>query len=192
MAIGDFFKSASGGEPEFAAFSDTAERYAEFARLTAEGQLSFSQKRVAVITLSESLRAWLAKRLEQFVGIADYDYNDNPSVDYATNAQIVIMDVTPLVDARLHDKYDKLVRIKKSMGKKYDVLSVIGERESYPNYPRGTYPSLLYFCIKEDDLEHRDPDLPPQGAATIEGPTLYNFVDLPDVILEKIRQLQEM
>lgn len=181
MAIGKHPKGFPGGESPDE--SPKADLYVELQKQGARGALAFSQQRVVVITLNEDLLDFLFKRLKGPVEAKGYEYDDDSSMDLAINSQIIILDVTPKVDARLHGKYDSLVRMKKSLGKKEDVTCVIGWREHYKKYPRGTYPGLLYFCIEGDNFDHREPDLPPEGTDTIEGPRLYNFADITEAIL---------
>ena len=43
--------------------------------------------------------------------------------------------------------------------------------------------------LGESRSSHREPDLSLEGLQTIEGPVLYNFADLPQVILAKVNEL---
>lgn len=141
-----------------------------------------------MVTLSQEVREYLEDRLGHAVRVAEYKYNTKPKVGQAADAQVLIMDVTPVTDARMHSTYDKILRIKKSLGKKDDLMCVFGPRERHTRYPRGTYPGLLYFCFDADDMDHREPDLDEEGQPTVGGPTLYNFCDMPKVILGRIRR----
>jgi hypothetical protein len=114
-------------------------------------------------------------------------YSENPSAEQACHAQIVITDGTPMSYARMHDKYDQVLRIKKSMGKTRDVYCAIGPRKDYKKYPRGTYANVMYFCMVEGKLDQREPDLPAEGLATVEGPRLYNLADIGQVVLAKLK-----
>ena len=187
MGIGEFFKALFGGQPPGAAMLEP--KKVQFPRVGSRGKGGASHKRVSVITLSQNLRLYLAQDLKLAVQELGYDYNDQPSVDKATGSQIVIMEVTPKANAQLHNTYDKIVRMKKSMNKTHDVLCMIGLRDNYSNYRRGTYPGLLYFCLDPNDPDHRDPDLSLEGHLTVEGPTLFNFADMPGVILRTIKEL---
>ena len=138
------------------------------------------------MTLDPALRQRLEETLKPVVERNGYEYNDHPSVDRAIGSKIVILDATPATDAKLHGKYDQILRVKKSLNKTEDILCVFGPRGNFKRYPRGTYPSLCYFCFKSDDPEAREADLTVEGLETIEGPTLYNFIDMPAVIAAKI------
>ncbi len=186
MGVGKFFKALFGGHIQQDAVK--AARYVEYQKQSIKGKLVASHRQVSVVTPTEGLRLHLAELLKPVVEELQYIYKDRPSLYEAAGSQILIVDGTPTADARLHTKYDKIICLKKSMGKVYDVLCVIGRRQDYKKYPRGTYPNVLYFCIKEDDLNHRDPDLPPEGTDTIAGPRLYNLPDLPTALAAKIRE----
>ncbi len=135
------------------------------------------------------LQAYLADRLKPAVEAEEYEYEDEPSIDDATGSQIIVLDGTRTTDAVLDTKYDKILALKRSMGKVHDVTCVIGKREDHKKYQRSTYPNMLYFCLRKDDFDHRDPDLPPEGVDTIVGPRLYNLADIPSAIASKIREL---
>jgi len=137
---------------------------------------------VALITINQNIRVDLEERLRPLLDKPGGRLNANATVDNATDSLFCLFDVTPRADAMMHDKYDKVLRVKKSLGKNHDVIAVIGPRQNFKKYPRGTYPGLLYFCIKEEDLAHRDPDLPVDGLPTVEGPLLFNYADLPQAI----------
>lgn len=185
MGIGGFFKALFRGQPPGA--TRKAQKQAKPKEQSERGKHAASHRRVILVTPNDELRIPLAERLKPIVEAEGYTYEDHPSLDEGIGSQVVILDGTPRTDAKFHSKYDKLVRIKKSMGKGKDLTCVIGRREDYKKYPRGTYPGLLYFCLKGGDADLRDPDLPPEGKDTIEGPRLYNFADLPNTILENIR-----
>lgn len=185
MGLGSFFRALLGFDE--ADDESEAEQYVEHQRQHAKGKLAASRRLVSVVALKEELRLHLSENLKPLVEALRYEYSDRPSVNKAIGSQIVILDARPASDARMHGKYDKILRIKKSMGKGADLLCLFGPRDNYKKYPRGTYPGLQYFCIKEPDLDHREPDLPPEGTPTVEGPTLYNFADISMVIEAKIK-----
>ena len=187
MGIGAFFRALFGGEPPGAAMA--AHGNIIFSRVGARGKGGASHKRVAVITMSQDLRLYLAKDLKLPIRKMGYDYDDHPSIDKAVGSQVVMMEVLPKADAQLHSKYDRIVRVKKAMKKTDDVLCMVGLRDNYTRYPRGTYPGVLYFCITPADFEYRHPDLTLEGLLTVEGPCLFNFADLPAVILAKVKAL---
>ena len=118
---------------------------------------------------------------ETLVNKASLLYNDKTVEKQATqlNLDEIIAKYCPIVS----------FRVKKSLGKVHDITCVIGRREDYRKYPRGTYPNLLFFCVAEGEFDHREPDLPPEGLETIEGPRLYNFADLPSAIIAQIKEL---
>jgi len=189
MGIGDFFKALFGGQPPGAAQKSRLEAEVEIDHATgSRGKGAASRRAVAVITLEETVRERLDRGLKPVVEAEGYRYEGRPSLDTATGARILIMEALPDTDARLHTKYDKIVRVKKSMGKTHDVVSVIGLRGHYKKYPRGTYPGLLFFCINPQDPDFRATDIEPGGMPTVEGPTLYNFADIAPVIRGKIRE----
>ena len=188
-----FFRALFGGkaEPPPGGLQEAqagAQKYVEYQKLNAQGELAeASRKCVVVMTLNNDLLLFLDQNLGSAVKAKGWDYTDNASVEGAVFAQVVVLDVTPYSDARLHDQYDKILRLKKSMGKlRNDAFCVIGRREDHKRYPRGTYPNLWFFCIKEGDLMHRDADLPPDGAPTVAGPLLFNFADIVTAIEERL------
>ena len=140
---------------------------------------------VALITLNHNIRLDLEERLRPLLEKAGGRFNGNATVDNATDSLFCLFDVMPRSDAMMHDKYDKVLRVKKSLGKTHDVIGVIGRRQDYKKYPRGTYPGLLFFCVKEEDLSHRDADLTVEGLPTVEGPLLFNYADLPQALTAK-------
>lgn len=118
-----------------------------------------------------------------------YKYVENPQLQGALRCSVLVMDVRPLVDARMHHQYDQVLRVKKSQGKGGDMLCVVGPREKYVEYPRGTYPKLLYFVIENDDFEHHEPDLPEEGHCTMEGPTLLNLSSAVTIVRKRLEDL---
>ena len=189
MGIGDFFKALFGGQPPGAAQRNRLEAEIEVDTATGgRGKGPASRRAVAVVTLAESIRERLLRDLKPVVDAEGYRYESRPSLDTATGARVLIMEALPDTDARLHTKYDKIVRVKKAMGKTRDLVSVIALREHFKKYPRGTYPGLLFFCVDPEDLDRREDDIGAGGMPTVEGPTLYNFADIAAVIREKIRE----
>ena len=168
--------------------AEVAKRYAAYQDASVKGELTRGQKTIVMLTLREDLREHVSNMLLPLSREAGYSYLTKPKLSHAADALILIMDVTPETDARLHSQYDKIIRIKKSLGRKEDTLCVLGPRRRHDRYPRGTYPGLLFFCLKVDDLEHREPDLPIEGKEVPGGPTLYNFADLATVIAERLEQ----
>ena len=196
MGIGKFFKALFGGQPpgltekaekKAASQAVKVKKKAAFQVADVSGKPVASRSCVCVITIFSELDQYLTTNLKPVVKAGGFTYDDRPSIDMATESRIVIMDATPDTDAKMHSKYDKIIRMKKALGKTHDVACVIAPRENFKKYPRGTYPKLLYFCVQEDDLNHRDPDLPPEGMDTIVGPRLYNFCDITDVISATIK-----
>lgn len=187
MALKRFFKDLLGGQPPVPAREGS--QYAAYTQLSAQGKLTNSTKRVLLITLSHELRLYLTERLKPLIERELYSFEGEGNVEQALHSQVVLLEALPKTNARMHDQYDKILRIKKSMGKGNDVFAVIGRRQDYKKYPRGTYPGLWFFCLTEGDLEHRDADLPLEGLETVEGPRLFNFADLPQAIYEKVKRL---
>lgn len=180
-----FFKSLFGRKDDtpppgsLQAAQAGAQKYVQYQKASVQGDLSSSHKRVIVMTLDKDVRMYLAERLYPVVHAKGWSYSDQASAEAAVSAQVVILDVTPYSDARLHDQYDKILRLKKSMGKsRNDTFCVIGHRTDHKRYPRGTYPNLWFFCMKDGDLMSRDADLPPDGTPTVVGPLLFNFADI--------------
>lgn len=178
MAIGEFFKALFGAQPPIV----PPEPPKPQPKKSPTWNRGLSDRRVAVICGSEEIRSDLAERLKPRVEAAEYEYEDHPSAAVATGSEVVIVDGTPRTHAKLHHEYNKILRIKKSMGKRDDLYCVIGLRKDYRAYPRGTYPNLQYFCVTEGKLAAKEADLPPEGLETIEGPRLYNYADIVDVI----------
>ncbi|GEM_PF-2076292 len=179
-----FFRSLFGGKAApapggFQASQAGAQKYVEYQKMSVHGELAASRKRVVVMTLNNDLRLFLEQNLRPVVKAQGWEYTDHSSADGAVAAQVVVLDVNPFSDARLHDQYDKILRLKKSMGKsRNDTFCMIGRREDHKRYPRGTYPNLWFFCMKEGDLMSRDVDLPVDGTPTVVGPLLFNFADI--------------
>jgi len=190
MGINGLLKALFGGQPPVGVqvVDVQARDYIQYQKQSAKRKLAVSNKQVSVLTMSYELRLYLSARLKPVIQRAGYTYEDQPSVDMATGSQIVIVDATPKAHAALHDKYDKILRIKKSMGKVRDLYCAVALRQDYKKYPRGTYPNMLYFCVKDGDLDHRDPDLPTEGVETIEGPCLYNLADIGTVLGRKLTE----
>ena len=185
MGIGSFLKALFGGRPPVDA---QAQDYVQYQKHSAKGKLAASHKRVSVLTMSNELRLYLSERLKPVIQKAGYTYEDHPSVDVATGSEVVIVDGMPKAHAAMHDKYDKVLRIKKSMGKVHDLYCAVGLRQDYKKYPRGTYPNMLYFCVKEGEIGHREPDIPPEGVETVEGPRLYNLADIAPAVAAKLTE----
>ena len=184
MALGDFLKKkADDAGPD--ELREAAEQYARRAQTFAEGRMQASWKMVALITLSEEVRQWLRERLAPALKERGYLLLDQATAEQAVDAAAVLLDVTPKGDSRLHDHYDKILRMKKSLAKR-DVMAVFGRREDHKRYPRGTWPGLLFFCLKDGQPEAREADLPPEGADTVVGPRLFNFADLPVALAARL------
>ena len=187
MGIGDFFKALFGGQPPVPPQQKPSD--VDFKKHVRFGIRPASRRMVSIITMLDDLRQYLAERLQPAVENTGYEYEDHPDLSTAIESRIVVLEALPQTDAKLHARYDKLLRMKKAMGKTQDVLCVVSLREHYKKYPRGTYMNLQYFCINPDDLDHREPDLTPAGLETIEGPTLYNLCDIGVVIKAKIMSM---
>ena len=187
MGIMQFFRALLGFDEPRAAH--TTEEHAPRERTSAKGKGVASGKRVVIVTMSNEIRLHLSEHLQPLVEAKGYSYDDHPNINSAVSSQIIVLDGRPDVDAKLHGKYDKILRIKKAMGKNDDITCVIGPRNRYKKYPRGTYPRLYYFCVEANNMDHREPDLTPEGQPTIEGPTLYNIADLPEAIAARISDL---
>jgi hypothetical protein len=185
MSICTFLKALFGGKKN----TDAAtQKYLEYQKQTLEGGLASSAKLVCIVTLSAELKHFLADHVKPALENAGYQYDDNPNADAAANAAALILDGTPAADARLHGRYDKILRVKKSMGKMHDLYCIMGHRQDYKRYPRGTYTNCLYFCMTDGDLTHRDKDLPPEGRETVEGPRLFNLADAAEALLRKLAE----
>lgn len=187
MGIGKFFRALLGFDEPHS--NPEAEAYLEQTQQLKRGKLAASRRRLSVITKSHEIALHLSTNLKPVIEQAGFAYDDHPTSNSAVGSQIIVLDVRPKADAQMHGKYDQIIRMKKSMGKVHDVLCMFGLRESYKKYPRGTYASLVYFCINEKDLNAREADLTEKGLQTIEGPTLYNFADMSAVIVKLIDRL---
>ena len=187
MGLKEFFRALFGMEdPDEIARARQAAREQLKRPVGGSSKTAASRKLVCLVTLSHEARLHFGNTLQPAVEAKGYRYDDEPNLERAVNAQIVVLDVRPEVDAKLHTKYDKILRLKKSMGKVDDITCAYGPREIYKKYPRGTYPKMFYFCTNDDGLEHREPDLPATGEETIEGPTLYSIADMTFAITTKI------
>lgn len=160
-----------------------ADAYVRLQDMNAKGELAISRPWVACLSYDGSMRARVAGLLTEAIKQHGYMYLEEPSVIDAVHSAVLLMDVRPKIDSRMHAHYDKVLRIKKSMGKfGKDFLGVIGARRLSPNYPRGTYGEIYMFCHDEDEPEAYDRNLPPDGLKEIGGPILVNFIDMPYVI----------
>lgn len=185
MSIVTFLKALLGGKEKPDA---TAEKYLQYQKQNLAGALTSSAQLVCVVTLSPALKRYLADHVKPALERVGYQYNDHPRPDEAANAEALILDGTPATDARLHGRYDKILRVKKSMGKMHDLYCIVGHRQDYKRYPRGIYPNCLYFCMTEEDLGRRDKDLPPEGLDTVEGPRLVNLADAAGALIRKLEE----
>jgi hypothetical protein len=165
---------------------ETAQNYAAYQEENARGGLAFSSSRfIAIMTPIDEMRLRLAAILQPHLEQYDCDIRLNPTVNEAINSLIVLFDVEPKADSRMHADYDRVLRMKKSMKKfGHDFLGVIGPRDKVSAYARGTYGTLHFFCFENENPEFRDPELTADGLPTVHGPILYNFADLPQVILK--------
>lgn len=172
--------------------ADSATRYARLQNANSRGLLARSRPHVSMMTCESKLRTYVERTLVEPLAKVDYAFFARPSMDRCINSSVVIMDGRPLVNSRMHSYYDKMVRIKKSMGKfGKDMLCVIGPRETMVDYSRGTYGTLYYFVLNEADPAERDPKIPPTGQPNPGLPVLFNFADMPDVILRWIRERKD-
>jgi len=160
-----------------------ADAYARLQDMSSRGELAYSRRWVAVLSSDESMRARVAGLLADTLKAKGYAYVAEPTVADAINSSVVLMDVRPKIDAKMHAHYDKMLRIKKSMGKfGKDLLCVIGPRSLAWQYPRGTYGEAYMFCYDEKHPDAYDRAIPPDGKMEIGGPILFNFADLAYVI----------
>ena len=163
-------------EPNVAAL-----RYTAYQKASSKGAFRQSRKLVVFISLDDDLRKEVCERLKPVLEPIEYEYLDLAKAAEAIDSRVLITDVRPKSDARLHHKYDTIIRTKKSR-KKYDVICAIGRREDHKKFERGTYPGLLYFCYDEENPGRTWDDLPSKGQMTVIGPTLYNYTDIAQVI----------
>jgi len=152
-----------------------------------QGRLAESRSTVVVLSINKDVLKWLDQHLRAVAERNRYEYITTPNLAQASDARVLIMDVTPEADAVLHSRYDKIVRMKKALGKSKDILAVFGPRERYRRYPRGTYPKLLYFCFDPNNFAHQEVDLTLDGLDTHEGPILFNFAHMPAVIGRRLK-----
>ncbi len=169
-------------EPNVAAI-----RYAAYQKASAKGAFRDSRKLVVFISPDDALRKDVYERLLPVLEPIDYEYLDLAKAAEAIDSRVFITDVRPKSDARLHNKYDTIIRTKKSR-RKYDVICSIGYREDFKKFNRGTYPGLIYFCYDGENPERRWDDLPLEGQQTVFGPTLHNYADIAQVIRTAIDQ----
>ncbi|HRU05870.1 MAG TPA: hypothetical protein P5137_08855 [Candidatus Brocadiia bacterium] len=148
------------------------------------------QRMIAVFTLDDAFKNFMAATLKPLTQPDDCEYFDNPPLDVAIKCQIIVFDISPEVDAKMHHRYDQILRVKKSMSKMDDILAVVGPRAKYVAYPRGTYPKLRYFCVENSDYTQLSAGLPKGGQETQEGPTLHNLADLKDIAAKKMEDLK--
>jgi len=181
MALRDLFRRNRDGRE--AEVHQTAQDYAQYQLESSLGRLAYSRKQIAFMTCDDAVREVVDERLQQVADGTRYAYLPQPLMSEAINSAVVVMDVRPRVNARMHRYYDQLIRIKKSTGKfGKDLLCILGPRTATRDYRRGTYGSLYLFVFDPADPDRREPDLPPEGLTDVGGPTLFNFADLPDVL----------
>ena len=143
-------------------------------------------RKVASYCFSDEAKAFLAQHVEPLTAATDCNYAVDPPPDEIGAYQIVIFEAIPGAASQLN----QLARARKTKSGKNDLLCLIGMRKRYSQYPRGSYSNLLYFCVKGNDFNHREPDLPPEGLPTGEGPTLFSVPDLPAVVRNKLDDLR--
>ena len=144
------------------------------------------QRNVAAYCFSEEARAFLARHVIPLTSAGDSRYVPAPPSKEIAAYQVVIFEAVPGATAQLN----QLARARKSLSGKNDILCLIGMRKRYSQYPRGAYSNLLYFCVEGSDYSRRQPDLPPEGQPTAEGPTLFSVGDLPAVVKKKLDALR--
>ncbi len=166
---------------------DVAGTYAAYQADSARGRLAYSSgDQICIMTSSRQMRDALIALLQPHLDVLKCVIEPEPTVNKAVNSIIVIMDVRPKIDARLHSEYDRVLRTKKSM-KKFgrDVICVVGPRELTSRYQRGTYGTLLFFTFDPENGKRYE-DIPLEGQIVAGGPILHNLADMPKVLLEKL------
>ena len=168
-----------------AARQTQADWYVRFQEASSNGRLAPSRRQVAFLTTDAQMRELVESRLRPALAGTDVAYLGEPTTDAALNSIVVILDARPNVRPRLQQEYNKVLRVKKSLGKfGKDLLCVIGPRSVARDYSRGTYGQLRLFSYKEGDPDAREPDIPPEGLPSIEGPITFAFSDIGRVIGE--------
>ena len=171
--------------------ADLQRRAAEYAQLqqaNAKGAFAQSKKLVACMTCDDEMRADVIKRLTESIRSDGYMCLLDPSVEEAIQSEVLIMDVRPKIDARMHSKYDKVVRVKKSLGKfGRDLLCIIGPRSAAKRYSRGTYGDLYMFELPDEETGETADDIPEGGIDTVQGPKIFNYEDIGEVIGRLLR-----
>lgn len=193
MGLSSFFRRLfGGGRMDHEAMRRKFEEHLEAtgANGDAEDETPTRLRRIGVFTLNEDFRFFMNRNIRPLAKPKDCEYLENPPLDAALRCQVVIFDVHPKVDIKLHPKYDQIVRVKKSINRMGDLTCAVGPREKYVEYTRGTYPGLQYFPVEDYDFENEPEDLPPGGEATLEGPTLRRVSELKDVVAEKLEGLK--
>lgn len=155
-----------------------------------EEEAPVRRRKVGVFTLRDEVASFLSKELRPLTAPDDCDYVESPPLDEALRCQVLVFDVAPEVDIKLHATYDQIVRIKKSQGKFGDLLCAIGPSKKYVEYPRGTYPGIQYFPLDDLDFYKKRDDLPPGGKQTLEGPNLRRLSELHELVAKKLEDLK--
>ena len=183
MALKDFLSRGKENEDREANIGRVAHSYAQYQVHSSKGQLAYSKKQVALLTVGDDMRRFLRTPLTSVSKAHGYTFLLDASTADAINSLIVIMDGRPEVIGRMHREYNKIVRIKKSMGKfGRDLLCAVGPRDAAREYRTGTYGKLLLFCYDPEAIGRRDPAIPPEGLPGMGGPTLFNLADMPEVL----------
>lgn len=160
-----------------------AAEYAQIQQNSAKGNFATSKKNIACMSCDEKMQVDLIKRLTESTRSDGYFCLRDPSVEEAIESEVVIMDVRPWVDSRMHSKYDKVVRVKKSLGKfNRDLLCIVGPRSVAKRYSRGTYGTLYLFELPDEDSGLDNDDIPSEGLETVQGPVIFRYEDIGEVI----------
>jgi len=188
MGFGSLLDRLMGRKRPVALPEDAARMVDQMKR--ASGKAPEARKSVVVITTSHEIRLYLVEHLKPAIEALRYEYNEHPNLDAAVSAGVLLLDVRPEVDARVHQRYEQILVAKKSLRRNDDIIALFGPRSRHTNYPRGSYPPVLYFCVPPLGLEDRarERDLPPTGLETMEGPRLFNFNDVVPAVTARIRE----
>ncbi len=160
-----------------------AAEYAQIQQHNAKGSFASSKQNIACMSCDEKMQVDLIKKLTEWTRAEGYFCLRDPSVEDAIESEVVIMDVRPWVDSRMHSYYDKVVRVKKSLGKfNRDFLCIVGPRSVARRYSRGTYGTLYLFELPDEDRGLDADDIPPEGLETVQGPIIFRYEDIGEVI----------
>jgi hypothetical protein len=138
---------------------------------------------VVFLSCDKEMKERMEDLLKPVSWAAGYTYVANPQTEDAISSTVVVMDVRPHIDAKMHAQYDQVLRIKKYKGRfGKDLLCVVGPASGIANYSRGTYGELYFFVYDASKADQPQSSVVPEGVPVIGGPRVFDFADIAEVL----------